>query len=227
MIDNNSVYMPDEFDFVSTINPFGVTYHARRMGNKFALSWELPDEATGHDEEKVTRMYHRLKRGDYRITFPLPPAGPATVQVTASLTNDLGHAFWLPVGDWSGDGHERSYEPLIFSNKPVEEVREAHFAIKEKLGFDIEAMCAEYGDDVPKREQWDALRALGVEVPEDPESVWTPDIMADCWLALLMLADPGLQLKYRREPEAQPLQFCGNDDKGRHIKTIGYGLFMV
>jgi len=33
----------------------------------------------------------------------------------------------FPVGDWSGDGHNRCDYFFVFSDKPVRDVREAHY----------------------------------------------------------------------------------------------------
>ena len=54
------------------------------------------------------------------------------------------YQFKLPIGDWSSDGHCVCEYYLVSSNRPVEEVREAHYKINEKTGIDIESECSEY-----------------------------------------------------------------------------------
>ena len=48
--------------------------------------------------------------------------------------------------------------------------------------------------------------------------------MARLWIFLLQKADPSLKLEIK-DDDIPNLQFCGADDKGRHIGKVGYGLF--
>ena len=43
------------------------------------------------------------------------------------MSTDLPHSFALPIGDWSGDGHGHCEWFTVRSNKPLEDVRKAHF----------------------------------------------------------------------------------------------------
>lgn len=132
------------------------------------------------------------------------------------------------LGDWSRDGHNISEKYTVKSNKPVTDVREAHFACCSKLGFDPGEMCCEYEQFTLTESQFEQLLELKVIDAADKEVYdveFGPEDLLNIWLKLLMLADPELQLVY--DPEAvADLHFYGSDSRGRHLHTPGYGLFM-
>ena len=61
----NEVIMPDEFNFISNINTLttGLIYQAKKVNNKFVITWDL----NGKCEEKITKVYHYLKHRDWVI----------------------------------------------------------------------------------------------------------------------------------------------------------------
>ena len=122
------------------------------------------------------------------------------------------YQFHLSIGDWSGDGHGRSEDFTVASNAPVETVREAHYKIPEVTEVDIESICSEYGED-----EIENSSGMGEGIVNVPE-------MARLWIFLLQKADPSLKLEIK-DDDIPNLQFCGADDKGRHIGKVGYGLF--
>jgi len=134
------------------------------------------------------------------------------------------YKFYLPVGDWSDDGHGHCEKFLIRSNVPVEQVREAHYRIKDVTGIDIETVCAEYQKDTISREVLEKLKALEIPCECDPDEPVSVDDMAKLWLALLQKADPSMQLEILLDGTPM-LPFYGDDEKGRHIGQVGYGLF--
>ena len=144
---------------------------------------------------------------------------------SVSAQASMKYIFMMVIGDWSCDGHEKSAAYSILSNKSIEQVRMAHFAIKEKLGFDIEAMCSSYGDDVPTTEQIDTLVSLGIDVPVHAAKGINAEDMAHIWTALLQEADPELRLTFNDADEKPMLHFYGFDHNGNHIGSVGYGLF--
>lgn len=148
--------------------------------------------------------------------------------------------FKIPVGDWSNDGHGKCDYFIVQSNKPVKEVREAHFKIKEVTGFDIDNFCSGYGENWCDEHNMDILNKLGFVITEktygfddvtnnddeDEENgcyVYS-DGFVEIWIYLLMKVDKDLKLKIIDE-EYESLTFYGFDDKGRHIGSCGYGLF--
>ena len=115
------------------------------------------------------------------------------------------YQFHLSIGDWSGDGHGRSEDFTVASNAPVEIVREAHYKIPEVTGIDIEGICSEYEED---------------EI--DPETVQT---LKDMGFQFENSSGMGEGIVNVPDEDIPNLQFCGADDKGRHIGKVGYGLF--
>lgn len=52
----------------------------------------------------------------------------------------------LIVGDWGGDGHEKSKSYYIYSNLSKKDIDESLKLAKNKLTFDIRDLCREYED---------------------------------------------------------------------------------
>lgn len=135
------------------------------------------------------------------------------------------YQFYLPIGDWSDDGHGRCQQFLVNSNAPVERVREAHFRIKETTGIDIESICGGCEENTISPDVSEKIAALGIPFePGEDGQVFSED-MAHLWVALLQLADPELKLQIQRETYIPMLTFPGYDEKGRHIGDVGYGVF--
>lgn len=66
----SKVFMPNEFDFTSNMNPFceRQIYHAMRHGDLFEIIWEIEgNDHLSKDSESVKKMYHHLKHDQYRI----------------------------------------------------------------------------------------------------------------------------------------------------------------
>lgn len=137
------------------------------------------------------------------------------------------YQFWMTIGDWSGDGHGKSEDFLISSNVPVDRVREAHFRIKEAAGIDIEDICSSYGEDEVDAETVEILKRMGFLFENKSgmgERILSVEEMAKLWLFLLQKADDELELALI-ENDAPSLHFYGTDQQGRHIDSVGYGLF--
>lgn len=137
------------------------------------------------------------------------------------------YKFRMSIGDWSDDGHGKHEDFIVSSNVPVEIVREAHFAMKDKLGFSIEDICSEYEDTVIDIKITKMIEDLGFEF-EDYTSYGEADMyakaMAELWVFLLQKVDNSLELKII-DDDIPTLHFYGFDEKKRHIKQVGYGLF--
>ena len=61
--------------------------------------------------------------------------------------------FKINVGDWSSDGHGKKKEYTVSSENPLEDVREAHFGIESKTGFNIHSIVNKYEVDSIKPEK--------------------------------------------------------------------------
>ena len=154
--------------------------------------------------------------------------------------------FRLPIGDWSGDGHSQCKYYTVSSNKPISEVREAHYKIEETTGINIEELANVYEENWIESEDVEKLVNIGFydyintiegysymkeyaesivdkEGEEGRDYEVDEDIMAHLWLFLLTKADP--ELKFELEEPLEMLPFFGRDKKGRHISFVGYGLF--
>lgn len=145
------------------------------------------------------------------------------------------HKFKLPIGDWSGDGHDENVDYLIETNKPLEEVRELYFQACEKLGFTLDghdplSICGEYEENLVKKETIEKLVEFGLNISEDQSEIWTKDGIGTnelCDLILEFIKTQDSELILNRIPtEDFPMfQFYGFDEKQRHIGYFGYGLF--
>lgn len=133
----------------------------------------------------------------------------------------------LTIGDWSDDGHGHTADFIVNSNLPVEAVREAHFKIKETTGIDIESICSEYEEDEIDEETVEILKDMGFQFSNSTgmgDEITNPEEMAKIWVFLLQKADPNLKLEFQTD-DIPNLNFYGFDEKGRHIGSVGYGLF--
>ena len=138
---------------------------------------------------------------------------------------DAVHRIKFPIGDWSDDGHGKCGYFMVESDKPVEDVREAHFKSKEVLGFGIGDICKDHEEAELKPEHKEKLEELGynMNVIDDDEYVETGELI-DIWLFLLNHIDKDLNLKTTKS-DIPSISFYGFDDKKRHLETPGYGLF--
>lgn len=153
--------------------------------------------------------------------------------------------FKMPIGDWSEDGHGKCDYFRVQSDLPLEEVRETHFNILEKTGIDLSKLCANYEDSKIPFETIQKLIELGFNTDgildealynkaknsedsdvydENSDGVYSEDI-ASIWIFLLNKTNENLNLKMIDDEKEKMLVFYGFDEKGRHIKSPGYGVF--
>lgn len=129
------------------------------------------------------------------------------------------YKFRMSIGDWSDDGHGKHEDFIISSNVPVQVVREAHFAMKDKLGFSVEDICSEYEDTVIDIKTTKIIKDLGFEF-EDYTEYGEADMyctaMAKLWIFLLQKVDPNLELRIIND-DIPYFHFYGFDEKKRHI----------
>jgi hypothetical protein len=158
----------------------------------------------------------------------------------------MTHRIRFPVGDWSGDGHGICDWFIVNSNKPVEELREAHFSFHQKTGFDIGDFCRNYSDTILGVPETKFLKdnnlvndkAMELEYLDeslDPLEkadnfkdakalcVYDSETLLQIWINCLMFADPELKLEIVQE-NLHSINYYGFDEKQRHLKTPGYGL---
>lgn len=146
------------------------------------------------------------------------------------------YKFKLPIGDWSDDGHGKTDDYIIESNKPLEHVREMYFQACEKLGYTLDGHhkktpCAEYEDYEFPFEVINDLDNIGVKgldfYFEVGEGNYDMDSISFCDIVLNFIKSQDKDLELKRIPndELPMFQFYGVDNKNRHIGYFGYGLF--
>lgn len=139
------------------------------------------------------------------------------------------YKFKLPIGDWSGDGHDKCEWFVIESNKTFEDVEKAFKAAKKKhKNVNPEKICNEYEESTMAPETWTKLKEMGfrfsyMETLEDIEGYETceydaymmqPDMMVEIVLWFIGLGDPELKLSVVSE-----------EDMPTFRQGFGYGLF--
>lgn len=130
------------------------------------------------------------------------------------------------------DGHGQCENFYIESTAPVEQVREAYFKAKDQFGLDLEKVFDDEsylsGNDRNK------LAKLGFGAPqffktffkEDSDKYFSDPCGAmEIWRFLIHQVDPSIVLRDITEDFQDQFHFCGTDEKGRHIKAIGYGFW--
>lgn len=131
----------------------------------------------------------------------------------------------FPIGDWSQDGHNMCDDYYTTSDKPIEDVREAHFKAFEIVGFDIGDICSEYECYALDSNIVVILTALNHPFEDMDISFMTSYDVFRLWVWLLNYIDPQLNLK-EHKIMASDMCYCGVDEQGRHLNTPGYGVFL-
>lgn len=136
----------------------------------------------------------------------------------------------LPIGDWSDDGHGQCKYYIVNSNVPIEQVREAHFKIKDMTGIEFDDICSAYGENIIYENVLSQLDTLGFDRTgffyDEAERIPSYAGMAQLWMFLLQKADNNIRLVFLGKGcRGEMLPFYGFDDKCRHIPHVGYGLF--
>lgn len=132
------------------------------------------------------------------------------------------HAFRIPIGDWSDDGHGKVEWFYATAAKPIEDVREAYFAATKKLPDACcpENFCDAYQEPEIAPDSRAALEAAGYKVPKEIDAESMAKIVA--WF--INYGDPSVDVKLDGNPPPM-LPFYGSDSKRRSIGHMGYGLF--
>ncbi len=114
------------------------------------------------------------------------------------------HAFIIPIGDWSGDGHGHCETFPASATKPIEAVREAFFSAKAKHPLvSPDVFCHRYEDpSVPEAVQAEVKRLGGPDLPGKLTDADDPlRLMAETIVWFLNLGDPELDVQLSLEPE--------------------------
>jgi len=141
--------------------------------------------------------------------------------------------FKIPIGDWSGDGHNECEWYIYQSNKTIEEIREAFFASRDKVPAELqpENICCDYLDHQVSSELFRRLCELYPDLAEDydimdmdeePVEIDADD-MVRITIGFIRLSLPDWDVQ--EVATTSMLPFCGFDGQQRHISHIGYGCF--
>jgi hypothetical protein len=138
------------------------------------------------------------------------------------MTKTLKHNVRLVLGDWSGDGHEKTSVQFFASNLRGSEIQKAYNAGTKIVGFDLsENVARKYGDNSISIENVNKLKELGCKVFDNPNeyefdekkgySIWTTSF-TDIYLFICKLGNPEFEYEFVFDPTDS-------------INIGGYGLF--
>jgi hypothetical protein len=126
----------------------------------------------------------------------------------------------LVLGDWSGDGHEKTASIMISTNLSRQEIVDAYAAGTLIVGFDFShEVCCEYEDHVIPHEKINKLIELGLQwdvdmfdaaSSSDEECYLTHETYVLIYCFIVSLGREGFRY-----------ELCKNND----IHIGGYGLF--
>lgn len=121
----------------------------------------------------------------------------------------------LTVGDWSGDGHEKTEKYTCEFNLPIDKIEKAYKKGCKKLGFDLRRdVAADYEDRNISKDLYDKLVEAGYsnELDSDIDSLTADDFVL-MWVFIAKLGNPELKCS-----------FCPTESLS-NINVGGYGLF--
>lgn len=135
--------------------------------------------------------------------------------------------FYFTVGDYFGTCHNRIARFLLTSEKTLDDVREAYFQIKPKLGVDLETIFDNWNrtdSGYMLQKDINMLTHLGVQFEQEgPEDTgFDAPFVCEVFIHLCNMIDPDLHLE-RADESIPDFHFYGKDAKGRRIGNIGYG----
>lgn len=131
---------------------------------------------------------------------------------TEQTNPNLIHKIELILGDWSGDGHEKTSSFHIMSSLPKEKIIDAYDRAVKILKFDITSCCEEYEDHSLPEEGQEVLKKNFPKLFKSIDPEWlVKDDFVKIYLAMVAVGDPTFVFAHQ-EP---------NDS----INLGGYGLF--
>lgn len=147
--------------------------------------------------------------------------------------------FYLPIGDWSNDGHGVCEKVLIESTASLQEIRDAHFKMEEVTGINIHKIANDYEDNTISSDTCLELIELGLDINslldggyegltkenilDEEEYYIDSEGMAKMWVDLLNKTDESLKIVMVAEDEVPMIPFYGFDEQKRHMGFVGYG----
>lgn len=104
----------------------------------------------------------------------------------------------LVVGDWSGDGHEKTQNYYIYSNLSKKDIDESLKLAKNKLTFDVRNIASDYEERGMSAKQAAKLTEYNFKFDDDnienDGSVYlTPEIFVDIYLFSIKLGNDNFE----------------------------------
>ena len=141
---------------------------------------------------------------------------PKTLNEVRETHFQLKEEFGVSIGDFC-----REYDSYQIPGKPVENLRTMGFPIDDWVSFS-DGMCCFFD---PCKMSDELYRK---NMPDDSGKHWDNPMfeMFVLWTHILNFVNPDLKLKwYDIKKGVQSINFYGTDEKGRHLRVPGYGLF--
>lgn len=155
------------------------------------------------------------------------------------------HQYYIVLGDWSGDGHDKSEKILIETNVSLENLREAYIRSTNETNMSFEThqlfsqkvnFCTEYAHNILTKLMYETLIKYGcpindMEIDGVGDDPITIDNCEDCYLytdsflnLLMWFISLSIEkdFKWKRVKDEIP---CFNGHWGPLNSTIGYGLY--
>ena len=133
--------------------------------------------------------------------------------------------FKLPIGDWSGDGHEKCDYYIVDSNVDFKKIVRAYIDMDRK--YEISKQVSEYEDCELTEDFIDLLENLRFDIRKycisRVDRIIESDDLAELIIDLIMFYDNSIELKIVSED--MPMLCNWTAPKGEHLDLPGYGLF--
>lgn len=137
------------------------------------------------------------------------------------MTKELPYMINLVVGDWSGDGHNKTEQSTIKCNIEKKELEKAYKKGTKKIGFDLtQEVCEEYEDMSMPITIAEKLKAAGIDPLEYAEQEEGREDMSFSydWIAFIKL---WLRIAKLGNPN---LEYDMSSSDNQNINVGGYGL---
>ena len=126
------------------------------------------------------------------------------------------HRYVYTLGDWSGDGHEKTEVFTLESSHESSELLNAYRKGVEIIGYDILEYAQEYEDFEIDPIAAESFEKLGVEFDMDGDVYYLHhEIMLDAFIATIKQGDPTILIEI----------VDGDEDLVHTFGSMGYGCF--
>jgi hypothetical protein len=138
------------------------------------------------------------------------------------------HRFYINIGDWSGDGHEKCDRLLHKSNYSVKKLQQAYHKSCSKIGVKLLEVCSDYGEQHLEQDVAEKLLEAGCpmellkEFEDDEDYIMTAEKLAELLVWFVGVSMPE-DFECTLIKEENALNF--NGFWGDLNESFGYGLY--